>query len=462
MKASVRCDALDMAGLIRQEKHGKREDKSSMRRRIREADPLVYRGLDLVDLFTDHMDGVKQNKAAKKPVLHFIIRYPPEVLADNGPPAFATLTREEREERMLNQAIQFINDNHGGRAVFAARVDKDEAGETVVDVFASPLYEKTNVKRRSTEIWASATKFGKEVALRHQEEIRRRLPEAVAVLKDKEGGEVIPITTPRAVGMALQTEFAGFFFHHNGAALAPKKEKEKATPDRLGVEEWKTAKDAWDRAEAESAAQVRDAEEARDVAAAEAAQAVLDRDQARDAEWKAATARDQALTKARAAITARDQAKADQAAAVVKVQKITGALNVLAREIEDETIGRGDQGQIIAKDQDGLRDGFPDLKPAVIASADAMAAKKKLEAEAKADREKAKEALKSAEDTKTEISMLRDTMNRALSALKLGLKVVDGFLNKKSKDDINAKIKEAEDLITRSENPGEDSGRFSM
>lgn len=404
MKAAVRCDALDMAGLKRMEDHGKRLDGSSQRRRIREADPLVVGGLDLRDLYDAHMDGAKQNKGAKKPVLHFIVRYPPEVLADDGPASFAILTRAERESRMLAQAVAFINETHGGRAVFAARVDRDEAGESIVDVFAAPLYEKDNVKRRATETWASATKFGKEIAERHQVEIRRRLPEA------KDNGK--PITTPRAVGMALQSEFASFFLRENGAALHAKKEKERPTPDRLGVEEWKAARAAWDQAEAEAEAE-----------------------------------RDEARADADKATKERDQARADEAEAVAKAQRITRAAKVLADEVNAGTIHRDNAGKILAQDRAGLSEGMPDLTPAIHAGADAGAALRRVDEAAKVsqrdaeataariraaadeDRRIAAQERQKADEQRTEADKVLKEATGLRARLRKGIRMVEGWLN---------------------------------
>lgn len=95
-------------------------------------------------------------------MLHFIIKFPPEVLTDEAPGRFAGLDRAGREAMMVRQAMAFINQSHGGRAVFAARLDRDEAGETVVDVFACPLYLKpSKSERREPALWTSATRFGR-------------------------------------------------------------------------------------------------------------------------------------------------------------------------------------------------------------------------------------------------------------------------------------------------------------
>lgn len=231
-KGSVRCAAINLGGLAAQERHGKRLDGSSQRRKIRDAGPHIYKTLDLCDAYARHMEGVKQNAGATKPVLHFILRFPPELLGDEAPDGWSGMTRADRQARMLRQAVAFIDETHGGRAVFAARIDRDEEGETICDVFAAPVYEKRTKRTRPDEagaMWASATKYGRALAEKHQDEIRRRHPEA------KSGA----LTGPRQVGIALQSEFAEFFERENGVPLAPKKEKSERRSDRVEVEAWR-------------------------------------------------------------------------------------------------------------------------------------------------------------------------------------------------------------------------------
>jgi len=250
MKAAVRCNALNIKKLTQQELHGKRLDQSSQRRRINKTPPLVLEGrkggLNLCDRLAAHIDGAKQNAAALKEganvALHFIVKYPKEVLDDDGPTPFAILNRDQRKARMMRQAIDFINETHGGNAVFAARLDRDEAGETVVDVFAAPRYAKQT--KKGSDDWVSLTKFGKDLAVKHQEEVARRSPDQVKAAKGK------PITSPRAVGMSLQSEFAAFFERENGVALSARSLKERPGPDRLGIDEWKAAKSAMEAEEA--------------------------------------------------------------------------------------------------------------------------------------------------------------------------------------------------------------------
>ncbi len=240
MRAAVRCNALTREKLKAQEKHGKRQDRTSQGRRVRDTAPIVGGGLDLVDLLNAHTEGTKQNKGARNVALHFIIKFPAEVLGDDAPTPFNGLPKRERQREMARQASRFINETHGGKAVFAVRVDTDEAGELVVDVFACPKYMKAT-KKAETE-WTSLTRFGKELARKHQPEIRRRSPK-------HEGAE--PITSPRAVGMSLQSEFASFFERVNGVPLSAKVEKNRPTPDRLEVEEWRLRQMEAEASEAE-------------------------------------------------------------------------------------------------------------------------------------------------------------------------------------------------------------------
>lgn len=236
MKASVRCVSLALGGagqptLHAQEKHGKREDGTSRQRRVRDVPPLIYKTLDLRAAYDAHMEGVQQNKGCKRPVLHFIIKMPAEVLTDRAPGPFAALaSKDERQRLMAEQAIRFIEETHGGKAVFAARVDRDEAGELVVDVFAAPRYEKRT--KKGVSLWTSPTKFGKDLAEKHQDEILRRHPEARGRL-----------TNPRAVGIALQAEFALFFERENGAQLT-RTPKDDPRPDRLETEAFKAVAEA--------------------------------------------------------------------------------------------------------------------------------------------------------------------------------------------------------------------------
>ena len=314
MKISVRCNALTLEKLRAQEDHGKRLDRSSQRRRIRESAPIVGGGLDLVDRLTAHTDGTKQNKAARNVALHFIVKYPPEILGDGAPAPFQGLSKRDRQKEMARQASRFIQETHGGQAVFAVRVDTDEAGEVVVDVFACPKYVKTTKKAETT--WTSLTKFEKDLARKHQDEVRRRSPE-------HEGPDAI--TSPRAVGMSLQSEFAAFFERVNGVKPAMKVEKNTPGSDRLEVEAWRLRQMQADaveaQAEAEAAAQERDRAEAQaeSVRAQTKAEKEAFRKQAR--EW---------VEREKVAIASKHQeAAADRAAAAVDMMTARTVLDRL-------------------------------------------------------------------------------------------------------------------------------------
>lgn len=434
MKAAVRCNSLNIKKLIQQELHGKRLDQSGQRRRINETPPLIMGGdddgLNLCDRLSDHIGGAKQNAAALKEranvALHFIIKYPREVLDDDGPTPFAILSREQRKARMMNQAIAFINESHGGNAVFAARLDRDEKGETVVDVFAAPRYAKET--KKGSDDWVSLTKFGKALAVKHQEEVARRSPEQVKTAKGK------PITSPRAIGMSLQSEFAAFFERENGVALSARSLKENPRPDRLGIDEWKAAKAAME--EEERLSQVAREEEDR----------------------RAAVAREEAAQ----AVQERDNAKTEEDEARGKAQRITSAIQVLAGEIAGETLSRGDDGRLRAANPDGLKHGYPTIRPAVNATADALNAKRRLEAEAAVDRQKAAEALKEAETAKTQAFSLRRRLHRVLKFLIPKIPLVAKLMPKAELAELKLVIAEAEDLITSPRRHEEDSEGLGM
>ena len=314
MKAAVRCNALTVAALRAQEKHGKRQDASSRSRRVRDTAPIVGGGLDLSDLLDAHTAGTKRNAAASKVALHFIVRFPPEILTDAAPTPYQGKSKEDRLRLMAKQAARFINDAHGGRAVFAVRVDRDEAGETIVDVFACPKYTKAT-KKAETE-WTSLTKFGKELAVKHQDEVRRRS-------KNYEGTK--PITSPRAIGMSLQSEFAAFFERVNGQPLTPKAEKDRPERDRVEVEAWRLQMMRADQAEAEAAAAV--AVQGRDQAQAEAV-AIVDRAEAERAAFKK-QAREWVSREKTALASKHEAADADRAAAAAELMTARTVLDRL-------------------------------------------------------------------------------------------------------------------------------------
>jgi len=153
------------------------------------------------------------NAALKRPAMHALVQFP-----NNIP------INEKNERVMLKLAVQFINQTHGGDAVFAARLDRDEAGQHTVDVFYSPKYEKKTASKGS-ETWISTTKHGKALCEAHRAEIERR-----------HGGKFL--TGPRQVGIALQAEWYAFLRSKN-LKLEDRREKDHSRPDRLEPEEYK-------------------------------------------------------------------------------------------------------------------------------------------------------------------------------------------------------------------------------
>ena len=221
MKAAIRIASLSLGGsgpktLAAMEAHGKRQDRTSQSRRVRDRDPLIFNSLDLRDAFDAHVEGARSNKSLKRPVLHAVIQFPKVRISDKS------------ERAMLAAAIKFINETHGGDAVFAARLDRDERGRHAVDVFYSPKYEK-HTKSRGVETWISTSKHGKQLCQLHRAEIERR-----------HGGRFL--TGPRQVGIAMQSELRAFLVRH-GFDLSPKQEKNHSRCDRLEPEELKAQND---------------------------------------------------------------------------------------------------------------------------------------------------------------------------------------------------------------------------
>lgn len=310
MKTAVRSASLDMSGLAKAEVHGKRLDHTSQRRRIREASPLVIGGLDLRALYDEHVAGARMNAGTKKPVLHMIVRVPPELLDGPGGGPFVGV-REDRQRAMLNLAVAWANESHGGDAVFAARLDRDEQGETICDLFLAPRYSKETKRRRGddAEQWVSPTKFGKDLAIRHQDEIQRRHPQAKGIL-----------TGPRHVGIALQSDWREFFERETGLKLIAKVEKGNSAPDRI-------EKEAHDRirvAEAEALRRVRAARSAAQVEVAEAGD--------RAAKMVA-------------------EAEAIRAKSAAEARAIGAAFSALAVEIENGTLTMSPAGKPSVKDR---------------------------------------------------------------------------------------------------------------
>lgn len=228
MNASIRVNSLTLGGtghksLGGMEKHGKRQDRPSQMRCVRDADPLVYGTLNLRKAYAQHMAKVRTNTGLKRPVLHALVKFPGDLPINS-----------KTERAMVKIAIAFINSTHGGNAVFAARLDRDEEGRHNVDVFYSPKYVKVTKTRKGEEVrtwWMSTSKHGKILCHKHRAEIESR----------NEWGKFS--TSPRQVGIALQAELYEYF-GSIGFDLKPRFPKNDPRPDRLETDAYKAAKDA--------------------------------------------------------------------------------------------------------------------------------------------------------------------------------------------------------------------------
>jgi hypothetical protein len=237
---AIRQQALRMEKLGEAERHGKREDKSGPSRQVRDADPLVIGTLDLTEARAAHMRGVKtQGKTA---CLHCVVQFPTKLIDGND---------EQQQKMMLAHAARFVNRFHGGDAVFAARLDRDEKGQHVVDVFAMPKYD-FHYKDGRTQKKASVSKFAKQAA-------RERFG------KDN----------PRAQGSALQDAWFEYMRDEVGIDVRRPSRKKKTVKDRLEPEAYGLEQD---RKRFESEKQAFNAEARKRALALKAREAKLSRD----------------------------------------------------------------------------------------------------------------------------------------------------------------------------------------
>jgi hypothetical protein len=210
--------------LLAAELHGKREDLSSQRRRVNDENPLLVGGLDLQDLYARHAGDARMDKRTKCPVLHVIYQWPKSLEIN-----------EPNQAIMLEVARAFSQELFGGEAVFAGRLDRDEKGQHVVDIFAAPIVTKTSAKGVQSR-WIQTTTHLKALTEKHREEIVRRHP----TIKD--------ITSPRSQGIALQSEWIN---HLRGLGYEIEAKTEKnysasdwVTPEEYGLREREKALEA--------------------------------------------------------------------------------------------------------------------------------------------------------------------------------------------------------------------------
>lgn len=227
--AAVRVVALDRAGLSLAQKHEERRDRSSQRRRVRDVSPLVFDvsgnpSLGLAESYEAHVAGVHRSKGARNIANHAILQFPTSIEINAA-----------TEARLLQDGVDFINATNGGRAVFHARLDRDEQGRHVVDVFFAPIYSKPTKSGPSE--WVSLSKFLKENAtLRYGS------------------------NSPQNQGRAYQDEFTEFLQQRWGNWVERGQRKVTIDPDRLEPEAYKLACDRADLDQRQQQIRVREQE----------------------------------------------------------------------------------------------------------------------------------------------------------------------------------------------------------
>lgn len=216
MSTAVRINRLTVSGggnrsLANAERHGKRLDAISNKRRVRDDGPLCWNTLDLSRAYAKHVRGAKISQRCKAPVLHCLFQWPTNI----------SLTLEN-QKLFLKHSIHFANSVFGGNAVFAGRFDRDEAGEHTADVFVTPIYQKSTKAGLTT--WVSTSKHLKLLCEKHRLEIERR-----------QNGKFTDGL--RQQGIALQSEWRSYLASI-GVKLEPKREKASFVPDRLEPEQY--------------------------------------------------------------------------------------------------------------------------------------------------------------------------------------------------------------------------------
>lgn len=142
------------------ETHGRREDDRARARKVRDEPSITWvpEGVDgdplaLSERLADHTAGAFVPKGTGK-ALHMLVKLPESVPVE---------TREDAE-RALDLVVGFAQAEFGGRAVFAARMDRDERALNNCDVFLAPIYDK--VTKRASKPAVSLSRHLKLIASR--------------------------------------------------------------------------------------------------------------------------------------------------------------------------------------------------------------------------------------------------------------------------------------------------------
>lgn len=265
---AIRRNALDRSGLSKMERHELRLDYAGVLRAVEpDRPPLIYsphgENLTLTERYDAHVKGARRNAAASKIATHAFVQFPTDL----------EIT-PETEEIMLKQAVDFIEKHHGGRAVFSARLDRDEAGKHGVDVFFAPRYSKTTAK--GTDDWISLTKFGKKLARdrlgqRQKETYNKKTKKWKKHFKDDGSPDMVWKDSAHFQGQVFQD----YWFEHLRDVMGLDwvqrgKQKIGRDPDRVEPEEYKIQQDKEKLAAREAAVKVKEAKLAQEQRALDA------------------------------------------------------------------------------------------------------------------------------------------------------------------------------------------------
>lgn len=121
---------------------------------VRDVAPVTTTGLDLEALYTAHVEDAFIPKG-KNIGIHVLVQFPTKLV--DGTDA----------NKMLAHACRFVETVWGPNSIFGVRVDRDEKGDTNVDVFVAPKYMK---KTKHTEkVAVSLTRDLKRLVAKYSE-----------------------------------------------------------------------------------------------------------------------------------------------------------------------------------------------------------------------------------------------------------------------------------------------------
>ena len=238
---AIRVQRLSLVGLVAAEAHGNRKDTRGKARAIYpEAAPITTTGLEITSLFEEHVEGAFRPSSSKI-CLHLIAQFPVDLVpADKD-----GRVSDDQARWMLEQAREFAKDVFGPSAVFADRIDRDECGQHVVDLFIAPKYEKKG--RSGTKTAVSISRHLKELAFRtgrwvvpeNLEELIRAVPPSKNAAKERAKLRSLrDHPTLRAQGQALQDAWFQFL-EQSGQLTGVKRGSPKKTAgsDTVSAEE---------------------------------------------------------------------------------------------------------------------------------------------------------------------------------------------------------------------------------